>query len=45
MPLTCVPSGWLAGPTLEHPVSFLGGNALQEAVEWIPRPRVGGGRA
>jgi hypothetical protein len=25
-------------------VSFLGGDALQEVVEWNPRPGVGGGR-
>jgi hypothetical protein len=49
-PLMCGPSGmpadqtpWPAGPTLQPPVSFLGGDALQEAVEWNPRPRVGGG--
>jgi hypothetical protein len=51
-PLTCGPSGWpagqtpwLAGPTLQPPMSFLGGDALQEAVEWNPRPGVSGGRA
>jgi hypothetical protein len=51
-PLTCGPSGWsagqtpwLAGLTLQPLVSFLGGDALQEAVEWNPRPGVGGGRA
>jgi hypothetical protein len=43
-PLTCGPSGWPAGPILQPPVSFLGGDALQEAVEWNPRPRVSGGR-
>jgi hypothetical protein len=50
-PLTCAPSGWQAdqtpwptGLTLQPPVSFLGGDALQEAVEWSPRPGVGGGR-
>jgi hypothetical protein len=39
-PLTCGPSGWLVdqipwpiGPTLQHLMSFLGGDALQEAVE------------
>jgi hypothetical protein len=26
-------------------VNFLGGDALQEAVEWNPRPGVGGGHA
>jgi hypothetical protein len=26
-------------------MSFLGGDALQEAIEWNPRPGVGGGRA
>jgi hypothetical protein len=51
-PLMCGPSGWLAGqtpcpvgPTLQPPMSFLGGDALQEVVEGNPRPRVGGGRA
>jgi hypothetical protein len=51
-PLTCRPSGWRdgqtpwpAGPTLQPPESFLGGDTLQEAVEWNPRPSVGGGRA
>jgi hypothetical protein len=51
-PLMCGPSGWpvgqtpwLAGPTLQPPVSFLGGDALQEAVEWNLRLGVGGGRA
>jgi hypothetical protein len=34
-----------AGPTLQPPMSFLGGDALQEAVEWNLRPRVSGGRA
>jgi hypothetical protein len=50
-PLTCGTSGWLAGqtpwptgPTLQPPVSFLGGDGLQEAVEWNPRPGVDGGR-
>jgi hypothetical protein len=49
-PLTCGPSGWPANqtpwsadPTLQPPVSFLGGDALQEAVEGNPRPGVGGG--
>jgi hypothetical protein len=37
--------GWPAGPTLQPSMSFLGGNALQEAVEWNPRPGVGGGHA
>jgi hypothetical protein len=32
-------------PTLQPPVSILGDDALQEAVEWNPRPRVGGGYA
>jgi hypothetical protein len=43
-PLTCGPSGWPAGqtpwpigPTLQPPLSLLGGDALQEAVEWNPR--------
>jgi hypothetical protein len=51
-PLTCGPSGWqagqtpwLAGPTLQPPVSFVGGYALQEVVEWNLKPGVGGGRA
>jgi hypothetical protein len=37
-PLTCGPSGWPA-------VNFLGGDALQEVVEWNPMPGVDGGRA
>jgi hypothetical protein len=51
MPLTCGSSGWLVGqtpwpanPTLQPPVSFLGSDALQEAVKWNPRHGVGGGR-
>jgi hypothetical protein len=51
-PLMCGLSGWPAGetpwlvdPTLQRPVSFLGGDALQEVVEWNPRPGVGGGHA
>jgi hypothetical protein len=44
-PLTCGPNGWLAGPTLQPPMSFLGGDALQEAVESNMRPGVGGGCA
>jgi hypothetical protein len=51
-PLTCGPSGWPAGqtpwpadPTLQSPVSFLGDDALQEVVEWNPRPGVSGERA
>jgi hypothetical protein len=51
-PLMCGPSRWPAGqtpwpvgPTLQPPVSFLGGDALQEVVEWNPRPGVGGGHA
>jgi hypothetical protein len=44
-PLMCGPSGWPTGPTLRPPVSFLGGDALQEAVEWNLRPRVNGGHA
>jgi hypothetical protein len=50
--LTCGPSGWpagqtpwLIGPTLQPPVSFLGGVALQEVLEWNSRPRVSGGCA
>jgi hypothetical protein len=27
-PLACGPSGWPAGPTLQPPMSFLGGDAL-----------------
>jgi hypothetical protein len=51
-PLMCGPSGWPGGqtpwpanPTLQPPMSFLGGDALQEAVEWNPRPGVSRGRA
>jgi hypothetical protein len=44
-PLTCGPSGWPAGPTLQPPVSFLGADALKEVVEWNPRPGVSGGRS
>jgi hypothetical protein len=40
-PLTCGPSGWptsktpwSVNPTLQPPVSFLGGDTLQEVVEW-----------
>jgi hypothetical protein len=51
-PLMCEPSGWSVGqtpwpasPTLQPPVSLLGGDTLQEVVEWIPRPGVSGGRA
>jgi hypothetical protein len=51
-PLMCGPSGWPAGqtpwladPTLHLPVSFLGSDTLQEAVEWNQRPGVGGGHA
>jgi hypothetical protein len=36
---------WLVGPTLQPPMSFIRSDALQEAVEWNPRPVVGGGRA
>jgi hypothetical protein len=36
---------WLADPTLQPPVSFIGGDALQEAVEWNLRLGVSGGRA
>jgi hypothetical protein len=43
-PLTCGPSEWPAGPTLQPPMSFLGDDALQEPVEWNLRPGVGGGR-
>jgi hypothetical protein len=41
-PLTCHPSGWPVGqtlwpvsPTLQPPMSFIGGDTLQEVVEWI----------
>jgi hypothetical protein len=43
-PLMCGPSGWLACPTLQPPMSFLGGDDLREAVEWNLSPRVRGGR-
>jgi hypothetical protein len=50
--LTCGPIGWPAGQTpwptgttLRPPMSFLGGAALQEAVEWKSRLGVSGGRA
>jgi hypothetical protein len=36
---------WSVGPTLQPPMSFLGGDALQEAVEWNPRPGVDGGHS
>jgi hypothetical protein len=51
-PLMCGPSGWTIGqtpwpasPTLQPPMSFLGGDALQEVVEGNPRPGVSGGHA
>jgi hypothetical protein len=44
-PLMCGPIRWHSGPTLQPPVSFLGGDALQEVVEWNLRPGVGGGGA
>jgi hypothetical protein len=51
-PLMCGPIGWpasqtpwQAGPTLEPPVSFLGGDALQEVIEWNLRPELSGGHA
>jgi hypothetical protein len=44
-PLMCGPSGCPTSPTLQPPMSFLGGDALQEAVEWNPSPGVGGGHA
>jgi hypothetical protein len=51
-PLTCGPSGWLASQThwlasttLQPPMSFLGDDAIQEAVKWKLRPGVSGGRA
>jgi hypothetical protein len=37
--------GRSVGPTLQLPVSLLGGNTLQEAIEWNPRPGVNGGHA
>jgi hypothetical protein len=47
--LTCGPSGWPTvqtpwpvGPTLQPPVTFLGGDVLQEATEWNKRPGVSG---
>jgi hypothetical protein len=43
-PLMCGPSGWPADRTLQPPMSFLGGDALQEAVEWNLRPGVSVGR-
>jgi hypothetical protein len=43
--LMCGPSGWPTGPTLQPLVSFLGSDALQEAMEWNPRPGVSGGHA
>jgi hypothetical protein len=49
-PLMCGPSEWPAGqtpwpsgPTLQPPMSFLSGDALQEAVEWNSRPGVSEG--
>jgi hypothetical protein len=51
-PLTCGPNGWLTdqtpwpvSPTLQPPVTFLGGDAFQEPVEWNSRLKVGGGHA
>jgi hypothetical protein len=51
-PLMFGPGGWPASQTLwpvsltlQPPMSFLGGDALQEAVEWSPRPEVSGGHA
>jgi hypothetical protein len=50
--LTSEPSGWPAsqspwpaGPGLQPPMIFLGGDAIQEAVKWSLRPRVSGHRA
>jgi hypothetical protein len=43
--LMCGSSGWPADPTLQPPMSFLGGDALQEAAEWNMRPGAGGDRA
>jgi hypothetical protein len=34
-----------AGLILQPPISFFGGDALQEAVEWNLRPGVSGGYA
>jgi hypothetical protein len=45
MSLTCGPSEWPVGPTLQPHMSFLDGEALQEAVEWNPMPGVSGGHA
>jgi hypothetical protein len=42
-PLMYGPSGWPADPTLQPPMRFLGGDALQKEVEWNPRLGVGGG--
>jgi hypothetical protein len=44
-PLACGPIGWPVDPTLQPPMSFLDGDALQEKVEWNPRPGVGGDHA
>jgi hypothetical protein len=44
-PLTCGPSGWPASPTLQPPMTFVGGDTLQEVVEWNSRPVVVGGHA
>jgi hypothetical protein len=45
-PLTCGPIGWPVGrPHFAASRELLGGEALQEAKEWNPRPGVGGGHA
>jgi hypothetical protein len=44
-PLTCGTGGWPVSPTLQPPVSFLGGDVLQEAVEWNLKPGVSGGHS
>jgi hypothetical protein len=41
----CHPGNAPTGPTLQPSVSFLGGDALQDAVEWNPSPEIDGGRA
>jgi hypothetical protein len=38
-------NGWPTGRTLQSPLSFIGGDALQGVAEWNPRPGVGGGHA
>jgi hypothetical protein len=43
-PLTRGLRGWSAGPTLQPLVGWLRGDTLQEAIEGIPKLKVGGGR-